>query len=136
MRRAFSTRPLVLSAVLLSACDDPGELAPDDVALRPGGGYGCTLCSLNSPTVNDAIVTELHLDGQPNAGGVRLVSVRDKSTGLNYRPDIDPRDELLARNDFSVRATARELDRDRKQISRWIARYAIALPNRPEPDDD
>lgn len=44
-----------------------------------------------------------------------------------------PREELLLRleeHGWSMRATARYYDRDRKQISRWVEFYAIKLPGR------
>ena len=44
-----------------------------------------------------------------------------------------PREELvrvLEENGWSIRATARHYDRDRKQISRWVEHYQIALPHR------
>ncbi|MCA9634456.1 MAG: sigma 54-interacting transcriptional regulator [Myxococcales bacterium] len=47
------------------------------------------------------------------------------------------RDELLAtleRVAWSVRAAAREYERDRKQIKRWIAMYEIVVPGHSEGD--
>jgi transcriptional regulator with GAF, ATPase, and Fis domain len=44
-----------------------------------------------------------------------------------------PREELLRvleERGWSIRATARYYERDRKQISRWIEHYSITLPNR------
>ncbi|WP_434419863.1 sigma 54-interacting transcriptional regulator [Nannocystis pusilla] len=49
-----------------------------------------------------------------------------------YRPR-PPREELLRvleEHEWSIRATAKHYERDRKQISRWIEFYTIALPGR------
>ncbi len=54
----------------------------------------------------------------------------DRSANRPPRPR-PTREELLAAleaNAWSVRATARHFDRDRKQISRWLEMYAIAIP--------
>nr|WP_276599294.1 sigma 54-interacting transcriptional regulator [Nannocystis sp. SCPEA4] len=54
---------------------------------------------------------------------------------LSSRPSLCPRPtrgELLAalaRHGWDIAATARWYDRDRKQVSRWIAMYAIELPD-------
>ncbi|MCY1054008.1 ADYC domain-containing protein [Nannocystis sp. SCPEA4] len=84
----------------LAGCDEPAEFAGDEpVSLRPGGGYGCTQCSVNSPTVNDALITELNLDGVANSSGVTFVDIFNPANGLHYKPDMNPaRDELIARN--------------------------------------
>jgi DNA-binding NtrC family response regulator len=53
------------------------------------------------------------------------------SAGASLRPR-PTRDELLAAlagHGWNISATARYYDRDRKQISRWIAMYAIDLPD-------
>lgn len=83
-----------------AGCDDPADFTDDGaVALRPGGGGGCIGCSLNSPTVNDALITELNLDGVANAGGVTFVDIFNPQNGNHYKPDMNlGRDELIARN--------------------------------------
>lgn len=105
MRTATSSLSPVLSVLTLAlaalaGCDDPADPgAADVIALRTGGGYGCTLCTLNSATINDSLVTELNLDGAPNASGVRLLNIKNPQTGATFRPDYDVlRDELIARN--------------------------------------
>lgn len=89
-----------LALAALAGCDDPvGFVGDEPVFERDGGGYGCTQCSLNSPTVNDALITELHLDGLANAGGVTFVDIFNPANGHHYKPDINlSRDELVARN--------------------------------------
>ena len=50
------------------------------------------------------------------------------SGGLRPRPTREELIAVLARNGWNISATARYYDRDRKQVSRWIAMYAINLP--------
>ena len=52
---------------------------------------------------------------------------------LRPRPSRDELVAVLARHGWNISATARHYDRDRKQISRWIAMYAIEVPEHPEP---
>jgi transcriptional regulator with GAF, ATPase, and Fis domain len=51
---------------------------------------------------------------------------------LRERPTREALLEALAANGWSVRATARHYERDRKQINRWVEMYAIDLPERDE----
>ena len=58
--------------------------------------------------------------------------VEDAAAARTYRAR-PPREELLRvleEHGWSVRATAKYYERDRKQISRWIEHYAIAVPGR------
>ncbi|MFO0746867.1 MAG: sigma 54-interacting transcriptional regulator [Myxococcota bacterium] len=58
--------------------------------------------------------------------------VRSPVSRLRARP---PRDELLRvleLHAYNVSAVARELDRDRKQIYRWLNQYGIALAEEPQ----
>ncbi len=94
--RAFNPSVIALVLTALAGCD-AAEFADGDLSDR--GGFGCTQCYLNSATVNDALITELNLDGAENAGGVRLVDIYDPGTGKHYRPDMDTAtDSLRARN--------------------------------------
>ena len=52
---------------------------------------------------------------------------------LRPRPTRDELLVALARHGWNISATARHYDRDRKQISRWIAMYAIDVPEAGEP---
>ncbi len=47
---------------------------------------------------------------------------------LRPRPGRDELLATLARHGWNINATARHYDRDRKQINRWIAMYAIEVP--------
>jgi transcriptional regulator with GAF, ATPase, and Fis domain len=47
---------------------------------------------------------------------------------LRPRPDREELLATLAAHDWSIRATARHYQRERKQISRWLEMYAIAVP--------
>ncbi|PCC70194.1 DNA-binding transcriptional response regulator, NtrC family, contains REC, AAA-type ATPase, and a Fis-type DNA-binding domains [Nannocystis exedens] len=49
---------------------------------------------------------------------------------LRQRPSRDEVMAALIANNWSIRATAKHFDRDRKQISRWIEYYAIERPDR------
>ncbi|MEZ4452953.1 MAG: ADYC domain-containing protein [Nannocystaceae bacterium] len=88
---------LALATLSLAGCDE-ADLA-SDIAFRPGSGSGCSYCSLNSPTINDAYVAELNLDGKPNIEGVRLLNIADPRTDTLYAPHIDDHDRLVARDD-------------------------------------
>jgi DNA-binding NtrC family response regulator len=48
------------------------------------------------------------------------------------RPTREALLAILQSNGWSIRATAKHYERDRKQISRWIEMYAIDVPNRSE----
>ncbi len=48
------------------------------------------------------------------------------------RPTREALLAALAANGWSVRATARHYERDRKQISRWLEMYEITIPGPPE----
>ena len=49
---------------------------------------------------------------------------------LRPRPSREELLRALEEHGWSVRATARYFERDRKQISRWIERYGIVMPGR------
>src|SRR5690606_1512558 len=46
------------------------------------------------------------------------------------RPSREELVQALVDHDWSIRATARHFERDRKQISRWIEYYVITVPGR------
>ena len=47
---------------------------------------------------------------------------------LRPRPGRDELLAVLARHGWNINATAQHYDRDRKQINRWIAMYALVAP--------
>jgi len=47
---------------------------------------------------------------------------------LRPRPGRDELLAVLVRHGWNINAAARHYNRDRKQINRWIAMYAIAEP--------
>ncbi len=72
-------------------------------------------------------------DGDSGPVGAAEPAASGAGGPLRPRPS---RDELLgelARHGWNISATARHYERDRKQISRWIAMYAIELPDAGEP---
>jgi len=48
--------------------------------------------------------------------------------GLRPRPGRDELLAVLARHGWNINAAARHYKRDRKQINRWIAMYALVAP--------
>jgi transcriptional regulator with GAF, ATPase, and Fis domain len=70
----------------------------------------------------------------PAPAAARVEDVPEDRSSRPQRPRPS-REELLAAlaaNGWSIRATARHYERDRKQISRWIEMYAIDMPLRPD----
>lgn len=48
------------------------------------------------------------------------------------RPSREELVAALTAHRWSLRATARHFDRDRKQIARWVEMYGIEIPGRAE----
>lgn len=53
--------------------------------------------------------------------------------GFRPRPSRDELVAALTTHQWSLRATARHFERDRKQIVRWVEMYAIEIPGRAQP---
>ncbi|MDC0720495.1 sigma 54-interacting transcriptional regulator [Nannocystis bainbridge] len=63
---------------------------------------------------------------QPEAAGARAAPRRPRP-----RPSREALLATLMANDWSIRATAKHYECERKQITRWLGMYAIAVPERP-----
>jgi len=87
------------SVVLSLAACDLGEDSLD-VELR-NGGYSCPRwqCGYNTSEINGKSLTELDLDGQANADGVRLVGFISPLGLLGYELEVDG-DSLVATSDW------------------------------------
>jgi transcriptional regulator with GAF, ATPase, and Fis domain len=73
--------------------------------------------------------------GDTSTGGSPGAAPREPAPRQGFRPRPS-RDELVAvltTNQWSLRATARHYERDRKQIVRWVEMYAIEIPGRVQP---
>ncbi len=70
----------------------------------------------------------------PTAAPVSPVSITQQLSPRS-RPTRDALMAALQAHDYSIRATARHLDRDRRQIQRWIETYEIELPHHRGDDD-
>jgi hypothetical protein len=73
-RAALAT--LTVGVSLLGAACDEGvrEGASEELAFRPGGGWGCSYCGNtlgNSPNINGADLSDIHLDTM-NTAGIKL----------------------------------------------------------------
>ncbi len=62
------------------------------------------------------------------------IETAPKRRGTRKRPTREQFVATLERNRWSIRAAARELDRDRRQIKRWITMYEVEIPQ-DAPDD-
>lgn len=93
--------PLLLALFTVggaAGCDDPdAELGA--VELRPGGGFGCSWCTLgtgNSPNINGADLSDINLDlvhsNGTNSAGIKLRegNTRDQ---MVFRLAVDPTTE-------------------------------------------
>lgn len=69
-------------------------------------------------------------------GELAVAGAEPRAAAAPARPQFRPRpsrDELVAAltaHNWSLRATARHFDRDRKQIARWVEMYAVEIPGR------
>jgi hypothetical protein len=79
-----------LSAPLLALA--VGCAPADELEFRDT--YGCVGCGSNSPRVNDFLVPELHVDGEPNEDGVTVLGIRAPNQTL-HRLAVD-NDEFAA----------------------------------------
>ena len=63
-------------------------------------------------------------------GPLAITPVPTSVRNARPRPSREALLAILKSNGWSIRATARHYERDRKQISRWIEMYALAPPDR------
>ena len=76
--RALRSSPLAALALLLplaiAGCDAHEFADEGEISFRPGGGWGCTHCTIvlgNSPNINGADLSDINLDGT-NTSGIKL----------------------------------------------------------------
>ncbi|MCA9659788.1 MAG: hypothetical protein KC486_15705 [Myxococcales bacterium] len=95
--RTLSRAALAALAVgvgLLGAACDQGALedAGDDLAFRPGGGWGCSYCGAtlgNSPIVNGADLSDVHLDAANTAGIKVRLGTGPLPNAYSFALDVD-----------------------------------------------
>ncbi|MEZ4448026.1 MAG: ADYC domain-containing protein [Nannocystaceae bacterium] len=98
MRLNTAVFPVLLSTLLpLAACDAPD--AADDADLTARSGESCPRwsCGYNTSEINGKSLQELHLGGQANADGVKIVGfLATQGLLVGYTLETDG-DELIAR---------------------------------------
>lgn len=84
---------LLSCGLLLSACDGQVNDEAEQATLRSGGGFGCSHCGINlgnSPNVNGADLSDIHLD-TTNTSGIKLrLGTGPLPNGSPFVLDIDP----------------------------------------------
>ncbi len=113
--------------LLSSACDGEAFDSPQVPTLRSGSGFGCAHCGIglgNSPTINGADLSDIHLDAM-NTSGVKLrLGTGPLPNASQFVLDVDP-----------VTETFRALDPDEHDLvlfegSDFVgAKIALEMPN-------
>ncbi|MEZ4380554.1 MAG: ADYC domain-containing protein [Nannocystaceae bacterium] len=91
---------LTVGVGLLGAACDQGALgeASDAIAFRPGGGWGCTQCGLtlgNSPNINGAELSDVHLDAV-NTSGIKVrLGTGPLPDALSFALEVDMEKETF-----------------------------------------
>ena len=120
MHSVIRTSALLSLALLANACTDEST---DPAALEFRTTMGCTVCGLNSPSVNDYPIPELHLDSVPNESGVRLIGI--------LRPDNTPFILGIVDDEFvAVDGNSNTIVAEGPQLVDW--KLLIQLPDMSE----